>query len=110
MPTPTEVFSQLAAKYGDVEASDIEAVRHWYETVLPAMAPETIEAVLAELIDKDGPAETSQVPRSYPDKAPLPTLDQSPPVALPMLASGWRRAIRELFRSRTASHDRDKQG
>lgn len=110
MPTPTDAFVQLAAKYGDVKASDIEAVQHWYENVLPTLAPATIEAVLSELIGQDGPAEAvTRARRSYPHKAPLPTLDQSPPVPLPMLASGWRGYIRRLFRSRAAADRRDKQ-
>jgi hypothetical protein len=109
MPTPTDVFAQLAAKYGDVDPSDIEAVQHWYEKVLPTLVPGTIETVLSELISQDGPAETTQAPHSYPDKAPLPTLEQSPPVALPMLASGWRRYLRQFFRPSARADHSDKQ-
>ena len=54
MPTPTKAFADAAAKYGDVDAGDIEAVQNWFTEVLPTLPPEVIEQVLHDLLERDG--------------------------------------------------------
>ena len=46
MPTPTHFFHDIAARYGNVDPGDPEAVRHWFTEVLPTLPPETIEEIL----------------------------------------------------------------
>jgi len=46
MPTPTHVFAEVAAKYGAVDAGDMEAVQRWYEETLPSLPSKKIEEVL----------------------------------------------------------------
>ena len=98
MPTPTYVFAEVAAKYGGVDADDMEAVQHWYEETLPSLPAEEIEVILAELVSREGLRSKGDGPKVYPKTAPLPTLDQAAPVPLPLLAGGWREFLRRLFR------------
>ena len=98
MPTPTYVFAQVAAKYGGVDAGDMEAVQHWYEETLPSLSLKKIHEVLDELLSREGLRSGGDGPRVYPKAAPLPTLDQAAPVPLPLLAAGWREFLRRLLR------------
>ena len=98
MPTPTYVFAQVAAKYGGVDAGDMEAVQHWYEETLPSLSLKKIHEVLDELLSREGLRSGGDGPRVYPKTAPLPTLDQAAPVPLPLLAAGWREFLRRLLR------------
>ena len=98
MPTPTHVFAELAATYGNVDATDSVAVQRWYEDELPRLPAATIEEVLEELAAQEGAAPSAvDAQRSYPARAPLPTLGQSKPVPLPLLAAGWRALFRRLL-------------
>lgn len=98
MPTPTHVFALLAEKYGGVDPSDMEAVQRWYDQTLPTMPAKTIEDVLEELVGQEGLSGAAECARVYPEKAPLPTLDQAPPAPLPLLAAGWRVFLRRMLR------------
>jgi hypothetical protein len=97
MPTPTYVFAEEAARYGGVDAGDMEAVQHWYEETLPSLPPQKIEEILDELMGREGLRSEGDGPRVYPKAAPLPTLDQAAPVPLPLLAGGWREFLRRLL-------------
>jgi hypothetical protein len=97
MPTPTYVFAEVAARYGGVDAGDMEAVQHWYEETLPSLPPQKIEEILDELMGREGLRSEGDGPRVYPKAAPLPTLDQAAPVPLPLLAGGWREFLRRLL-------------
>jgi len=95
MPTPTRVFAEVAARVGGVDPEDTEAVVEWYESTLPTLPPEQIEEVLVELLDREG-LEAGPAPSCrYPESAPLPRLDDSPPVGEPRLAVLWW-ALRRL--------------
>lgn len=100
MPTPTHVFTELAAKYGGIDAADADAVQRWYEEQLPQLPRETIDEILEALLDQDQTAAKpdAQVPRNYPSAAPLPNLEQAQPIRLPLFAAGWRNLIRQLLR------------
>ena len=97
MPTSTYVFAEVAAKYGGVDAGDMEAVQQWYEETLPSLPPQKIEEILGELLSREGLRSEGDGPRVYPKTAPLPTLDQAAPVPLPLLAGGWRKFLRRLL-------------
>jgi hypothetical protein len=97
MPTPTYVFAEVAARYGGVDAGDMEAVQHWYEEALPSLPAEKIERILDELVSREGLRSEGDRPRVYPKTAPLPTFDQAAPVPLPLLAAGWREFLRRLL-------------
>jgi hypothetical protein len=97
MPTLTYVFAEVAAKYGGVDAGDMEAVQQWYEETLPSLPPQKIEEILDELLSREGLRSEGDGPRVYPKTAPLPTLDQAAPVPLPLLAGGWRKFLRRLL-------------
>ena len=98
MPTPTYVFAEVAAKYGGVDAGDMEAVQRWYEETLPSLPAEEIEEILDGLLCREGLRSEGDGTRVYPKTAPLPTLDQAAPVPLPLLAAGWREFLRRLLR------------
>ena len=97
MPTPIRVFCEVAAAHGGVDPSDIESVQRWYEVTLPTLPTEIIEEILEELLEGEGLSDPGEGARVYPEKAPLPTLDQAPPVPLPLLAAGWRVFLRRLL-------------
>ena len=78
MPTPITAFADAAAQYGDVDPSDIEAV-------------------LRQLLRRDGEAPDREMIPVYPKGAPLPSLGASPQVASPPLAQDWKRALTRLF-------------
>ena len=98
MPTPISVFTEVAARHGGVDPEDMEAVQLWYEETLPTLPAASIEEVLEELVRGQEVSGSARSPRVYPDRAPLPTLDQAPPVPLPLLAAGWRVFLRRLLR------------
>ncbi|MBW2509249.1 MAG: hypothetical protein JRE81_11505 [Deltaproteobacteria bacterium] len=97
MPTPTAAFADAAAKYGDVDPEDIEAVQKWFVEELPTLSPETIERIFENLLARDGDSESRQMVPVYPDQAPLPSLSSSPPIASPLLAEPWKRLLSRLF-------------
>lgn len=96
MPTSTRVFAQVAARYGGVDPADMDAVREWYEKELPSLPGEQIEEVLSELLTNEGVETGPEPPRQYPEAAPPPTLDESPPVAEPRLAALLHEIARRL--------------
>ena len=96
MPTPTRVFAQVAARHGGVDPTDMEAVREWYANALQSLSREQIEAVLSELLSHEGAEAGPEPPRHYPEPAPPPTLDESPPVGEPSLATLLHEIVRRL--------------
>ena len=42
MPTPITAFADAAAKYGDIDPDDIEAVQKWFADELPRLPVDTI--------------------------------------------------------------------
>ena len=101
MPTPTQVYAEVAATYGNVDPADLGAVQRWYEEDLPDLPGATIERVLDELLSRGGfssPATAAE--RNYPVRAPLPSLGQSKPARPPILAAGWGNFVRRAFQWR----------
>jgi hypothetical protein len=45
MPTPITAFADAAAKYGDIDPDDIEAVQKWFADELHNLPVDTIEQV-----------------------------------------------------------------
>lgn len=97
MPTPITAFADAAAHYGDVDPSDIEAVQKWFAEELPKLSPDVIEAVLRQLLSRDGEAPDREMNPVYPKRAPLPSLGASPQVVSPLLAEDWKRILTRLF-------------
>lgn len=107
MATPTAKFIEIAARYGNVDPEDIEAVQRWFAEELPKLSPSELGRIFEELLRADGARRTRRVAvRVYPERAPLPSLRQSPAVDFPLLAGPWRRLHRRLLarllRGRTA--------
>lgn len=98
MPTPTAAFADVAAKYGDVDPEDIEAVQKWFIEELAALPPETIGRIFHELLARDGDLESRDIAPVYPERAPLPSLGSSPPIAAPLLAEPWKWLLSRLRR------------
>ncbi len=97
MPTSTEVFADVAARFGDVDPQDPDAVRQWYETKIPTLPPAQIDEILDELLQKEGTGAHS-LPRTYPPAAPPPTLDEAPPAPLPLFFVVFLRNLLALLR------------
>ena len=97
MPTPTTAFADAAAKYGDVDPDDIEAVQKWFAEELPTLSVDIIEKVLHDLLARDGAATDREIIPVYPERAPLPSLGASPAVTTPLLAEDWRRLLRRAL-------------
>ena len=68
MPTPTTAFADAAAKHGNVDPNDLEAVQQWFTEELPKLPPEIVERVLRELLEQDG-APASRALRFVQDQA-----------------------------------------
>ena len=100
MPTPVNQFLEIAAKYGEMDPADLEAIQHWYEQVLPTLPEETVDEVLAALLDQEGKPQAGLPERSYPPAAPLPRLGEAHEVSLPLLAAGWGALLRRLWHRR----------
>ncbi|CAB5097458.1 hypothetical protein D3OALGA1CA_1631 [Olavius algarvensis associated proteobacterium Delta 3] len=96
MPTPTQDFADIAAKYGNIDPQDPEAVQHWFSETLPSMAPAQIEAILEDLLSRDGGEHTRQEIRTYPSGIPLPTLSAAPHAPIPLLAGDWKMIWKRL--------------
>jgi len=96
MPTPVEVFAQVAAEHGGVDPNDAEAVQSWYVETVPTLAPERLEALLEDLLSREGDSIDRSLRPSYPGAAPLPGLETSPPAPLPLLAAGWLALLKRL--------------
>lgn len=96
MPTPTTAFADAAAKYGDIDPEDVEAVQKWFTDELPELPAEIIEQVLHDLLAQDGATAEREIVPVYPERAPLPSLGSSPPVAPPLLAEEWKRLLGRL--------------
>ncbi len=100
MPTPVEAFARIAAEHGGIDPNDAEAVQSWYVETLPTLPPERIEALLEDLLGREGDATDRALRPSYPHGAPLPGLETSPPVRLPLLAAGWLALLKRLAPAR----------
>ncbi len=98
MPTPTTAFVDAAAKYGNVNPEDIEAVQTWFAKELPTLSPDVIENVVLDLLAQDGAIAGREVIPVYPKAARLPSLRSSPRVAAPLLAEDWKCLLRRLLR------------
>ena len=103
MATPTSKFIEIAARHGNVDPTDIEAVQRWFAEALPKLSPAELGYIFEELLRADGAPRTARVAvRVYPKHAPLPSLRQSPAVGLPLLAGRWtelhKRLLRRLLR------------
>ena len=97
MPTPITAFADAAAKYGDIDPDDIEAVQAWFTDELPKLPVLTIERVLHDLLERDGTAAEREIAPMYPKRAPLPSLGSSPPALPPLLAEQWRTLLGRLL-------------
>lgn len=107
MPTPTQAFFDIAARHGDVDSTDPQAVQRWFAETLPSLPPAEIEEILEELLAleaHEGTADTDLPPRHYPKDARLPTLDDSPSAPLPFLAAGWREWLAKRLSSTRGRH------
>ncbi len=100
MPTPVQAFAEVAARRGGVDPSDPDAVRRFYRETLRTLEPATLLAILEELLASEGDAGGEGPEPFYPTGAALPSRQASPPVPLPLLACGWRRALGRLLRRR----------
>jgi hypothetical protein len=105
MPTPTRFFHEIAARYGEVDPSDTEAVQDWYVEVLPTLPVETIDEILEWLLHElggprlDEPGTDGSEPQSsYPPDAALPSLSASLPAPVPQWAVGRREPLLSLLR------------
>jgi len=96
MPTPIGAFVDIAARYGQIDPADIEAVQHWFSDVLPTLPPDTIEEILEELLQHDGASDDLAPAPAYPKDAPLPSLSSSPPAPFPWFASSWKEMLVRL--------------
>ena len=95
MPTPTDVFIEIAAKYGGVDTENLLAVQRWYEHELENLPEETIDEILDELLRHEGTPSQAPAPRCYPKDAPVPKLDECPPVEIPA-AARWLAFLRRI--------------
>lgn len=50
MPTPTDIFIEIAARYGGVDRENLLGVQRWYEHELEKLPEETIDEILDELL------------------------------------------------------------
>ncbi|MGB5160637.1 MAG: hypothetical protein WBP10_04355 [Thermoanaerobaculia bacterium] len=98
MPTPIGAFVDIAARYGEVDPTNIEAVQHWFSEVLPTLPPDTIEEILEELLRHDGMSDDPPPAPAYPKDVPLPRLSSSPAAPFPWPASSWRELLIRLMR------------
>jgi hypothetical protein len=98
MPTPITAFADAAAKYGDIDPDDIEAVQAWFAEELPKLPVDTIEQVLHDLLERDGTAAEREIVPMYLKRVPLPSLGSSPPALPPLLAEQWRTLLGRLLR------------
>ncbi len=97
MPTPTQEFAEIAAKYGNVDPRDAEAVQRWFSETLPSMTPAQIEIVLDELLSREGSGPTRPDICKYPAGVPLPRLSTAPFAPIPLLARGWKIFFKRLL-------------
>ena len=95
MPTPTDVFIEIAARHGGVDPGDLVAVQRWYEHELEKLPEETIDLILDELLSHEGTRSKTPTPTYYPDDATLPKLDDCPPAEIPF-AARWLAFLRKL--------------
>ena len=95
MPTPTDIFIEIAARHGGVDRKDLLAVQHWYEHELEKLPEDTIDEILDELLRTECTPLADHPPRIYPKDAPLPRLGDSPVAGIP-LAARWLAFLRRL--------------
>ena len=95
MPTPTDIFIEIAARYGGVDRENLLGVQRWYEHELEKLPEETIDEILDELLRHEDTPPADHPPRSYPKDAPLPKLNACPPAAIP-LAARWLAFLRRV--------------
>jgi hypothetical protein len=84
-PTPYYVFARIAARLGDIDPTDVEAVQAWFMEELPRRERAEIEAILEELLKAEAAPEAGPVEPFYPKACPLPRLEDSPQATVP----GW---------------------
>lgn len=95
MPTPTDVFVQIAATYGGVDPEDLMAVQRWYQDGLPQLPEATIDEILANLLGAEDQAPDTACSASHPEDTPLRRLDDSPPAG-GQFAAKWLAVLRRL--------------
>ncbi len=98
MPTPTRCFLDVAARYGNVDPGDQEAVQHWFLEVLPTLPHAAINEIFEELLAYNGSVADDDTERIYPANAPLPSLSASPAAPIPLLAIRVGEALIKLMR------------
>ena len=98
MPTPVRYFAEIAAKYGDVDPDDADAVQNWFLVTLPSLKTEDIDKVLEAILHHDGMESTHSGDRAYPSGVALPLLKESPPAALPLFALAVDLFLRKMWR------------
>lgn len=79
MPTPLNVFAEVAARNADIDPQDRVAVLRFYQHTLPSLPKAQQEAVLVELLQRDGEPPQKWVESDYGDPVPTPRLDESQP-------------------------------
>ena len=98
MPTPTRCFLDVAARYGNVDPGDPEAVQHWFLETLPTLPHATINEIFEELLSCNDSVADDDTEPVYPIDAPLPSLSESPAAPIPVLAIRLGEALIRLMR------------
>lgn len=87
MATPMHVYYELAARYGNVDPSDYEAVLKFFTTDILNLDESVRAEIGKELLTRDGEPAKPMGPRKYPENAPAPKAGKAltfPIVDLPM--------------------------
>ena len=77
MPTPQNVFAEIASRYGQVNLADEEAITNFYRDILPGLPVDQIAAIQQELLDGEGVPSGTPTKREYLTDVSLPKLDES---------------------------------
>lgn len=66
------VFAELAAKHGNVDPEDDEAVTAFFEEGINGLPESVRVSIFEDLLDRDGEPAKPMKPRTYPKDAPVP--------------------------------------